>query len=157
MTYARNTDVSPEQTKAEIERTLRRYGADQFMYGYDRQQGIVGFRAFGRSVRFLVPLPDPKEERFLYTPARRYERSAKQQAEAYEQEAKRIWRALLLAIKAKLEVVESGIATFEEEFMSYIVLPDNTTVGQWMTPQIAKAYEEGLMPSLLPALGTGSE
>lgn len=33
MAYAENTSVSSEKSRAEIERTLQKYGADQFMYG----------------------------------------------------------------------------------------------------------------------------
>lgn len=156
MTYARNTEVSPDKTRGEIERTLARYGADQFMYGYDRNRGIVGFRAFGRSVRFIVPLPNPDEKRFWYPPSRNVKRTPASAREQYEAEVRRIWRALLLAIKAKLEVVESGIATFEDEFMAYIMLPNGSTVGEWMAPQVAAAYETGTMPNLLPALGSGT-
>jgi hypothetical protein len=35
MAYAANTTVAPEKSRAEIERTLRRYGADAFSYGYE--------------------------------------------------------------------------------------------------------------------------
>jgi hypothetical protein len=66
------------------------------------------------------------------------------------------WRALALAIKAKLEAVESGIATFEEEFMAYIVLPDGQTVGEFLSPQIEAAYSSGRMPPLLPGIGETS-
>ena len=31
--YAQQTQVSTDKSRAEIERTLQRYGADQFMYG----------------------------------------------------------------------------------------------------------------------------
>ncbi|MCH8878151.1 MAG: hypothetical protein IIA89_15260, partial [Chloroflexi bacterium] len=51
---------------------------------------------------------------------------------------------------AKLEAVEVGIATFDEEFLSYIVLPDNTTVGEHLLPQVAKSYLDGSMPLMLP-------
>lgn len=153
MTYARGTEVPVENTKAEIERVLRRYGADQFMYGYDLEKGLVGFRAGGRAVRFMIPLPSMGEERFRLTPERGLQRTRSAQEKAWEAEVRRLWRALLLAIKAKLEVVESGISTFEEEFMAYIVLPNGSTVGQWMAPQIERAYEHGQMPSMLPALG----
>jgi hypothetical protein len=55
-----------------------------------------------------------------------------------------------LAVKAKLEVVESGISTFEDEFMPHIVLPSGQTVSEWMGPQITAAYLSGLMPPMLP-------
>lgn len=41
-------------------------------------------------------------------------------------EHRRRWRALLLGIKAKLEYVQSGIATFDEEFLAHIVIDDRT-------------------------------
>jgi hypothetical protein len=71
-----------------------------------------------------------------------------------EQACRQRWRALALAIKAKLEAVEAGITSFEDEFMAHIVLPDGSTFGRWARPQIAKVYEENTMPSLL-ALGAG--
>jgi hypothetical protein len=52
-------------------------------------------------------------------------------------------------------VVESGISTFEQEFLAHIILPDNSTVGDWIGPQIEQAYETGAMPPMLPALGAG--
>ena len=63
------------------------------------------------------------------------------------------WRALLLVIKAKLEAVTAGISTIETEFLANIVLPDNTTAGEWMIPQIDQAYRTGQMPPMLPAAG----
>jgi hypothetical protein len=35
----------------------------------------------------------------------------------------RRWRALLLMIKAKVEAVESGVVTFEDEWLAHFVLP----------------------------------
>lgn len=67
--------------------------------------------------------------------------------------ARQRWRALALAIKAKLEAVETGIATFEEEFLNYIVLPDGVTVGEFIRPQIETAYATGTMPKMLPGIG----
>lgn len=59
------------------------------------------------------------------------------------------WRALALVIKAKLEAVAAGITTIEDEFLAHTVLPDGQTVGEFMQPQIAIAYERGSMPTTL--------
>ena len=59
------------------------------------------------------------------------------------------WRALALVIKAKLEAVEAGIVTFEEEFAMHMVLPNGQTVGEWVVPQINQAYELNQMPALM--------
>lgn len=66
-----------------------------------------------------------------------------------EKEGRRRWRCLVIAIKAKLECVESGITTLEDEFMAHIVLPNGQTVGHVMLPQINASYEDGEMPPLL--------
>lgn len=84
-------------------------------------------------------------------------RSPSTQETAYDQAVRQKWRALALVIKAKLEAVESGITVFDDEFMAHIALPDGQTVGQFMRPQIVKAYETGSMPPLLPAPSKGDE
>lgn len=55
----------------------------------------------------------------------------------------------MLAIKSKLESVESGIEQFDEAFMAQIVLPDGRTMAEYAMPQIAKSYTSGTMPPLL--------
>ena len=152
MTYAEKTSVSAEKSRAEIERTLQRYGADQFMYGWEEGQAMVGFRMYGRQVRFLLPMPDRTAREFTHTPSRGKPRSESQAFEAWEQACRQRWRALFLVIKAKMEAAEAGISTFEEEFLANTVLPNNTTVGQFMLPQVRTAYESGDMPKMLPHL-----
>lgn len=153
--YAADTSVSSEASRAEIERTLVRYNADQFMYGWDRTQAVIQFRMENRHIRFLLPMPDRDDDQFKLTPAKRYERSPEDQMKAWEQACRQRWRALALVVKAKLEAVESGITSFEDEFASFIVLPNGTTVGDWLHPQIAQAYDTGTMPNML-ALGPGN-
>lgn len=154
MRFAENTKVSAEQSRSEIEKTLTRYGADAFAYGTDGNQAMVQFRMRSRMVKFLVPLPDAAEYR--KSPAGR-SRTDLQVKEAVAQAARQRWRALLLAIKAKLEVVESGIATFDQEFLPYLMLPNGQTVGDVTLPQLEIAYSTGRMPrALLPGLPEGA-
>lgn len=147
--YAANTDVSAAKSRAEIETTLSRYGADQFMYGWAEGRAVIGFRMEGRFVRFEMPMPDANDEAFTLTPTGR-DRSQKAQEDAYDQAVRQRWRALLLVIKAKLEAVEAEITTFEEEFLAHIVMPDGSTVGATAVPAIAEAYRTGKFPQLLP-------
>ena len=152
--YAEGTEVSTERSKAEIERILARYGADQFMSGWDSSRAFLGFRVQDRMVRIHLPLPDRNAEEFQLTPSKRWERSESDRIKAYEKACRQRWRALALVVKAKLEAVETGIATFDEEFLSYILLPDNTTVGEHLLPQVAQTYLDGSMPPMLPAGST---
>lgn len=150
--YAEKTSVDASKSRAEIERILIRYGADQFMYGWDDNseslKAIVAFRMNNRYIKFFLPMPSKSE--FSVTQGRKHKRSPELALKAWEQATRQRWRALALVIKAKLEAVESGITEFESEFMAHIVLPDGRTVGQYMLPQIATAYDKGKMPGLLP-------
>ena len=148
--YAAGTEVSADRSKTEIEKTLARYGADQFMYGWEASRAIIGFRVQGKMVRLSLSLPDRSSDESLLTPSRRWRRSPAEAEMAYEQAVRQRWRALALVVKAKLEAIEAGIATFEEEFQSYIVLPHNSTVGDRMLRQVEHAYLSGEMPRMLP-------
>lgn len=147
--YAEGTEVSADRSRAEIERTLERYGADGFMYGWEGNQAVVAFRMHGRMLRFGLPLP--AREAFRLTPTGRT-RTSNAADEAWRLATRQRWRALALVIKAKLEAVESGITSFEQEFLGNILLPDGQTVGDWMRPQIEQAYLTGQMSALLPLL-----
>jgi len=149
--YASNTTVSSNKSRDEIERTLTRYGASAFAYATEGTRAMVQFDMDGRRVRFVLPLPDQNEREFTHTPGRGTKRTEAKRFDAWEQSCRQAWRALALVVKAKLEAIESKITTFDDEFMAHLVLPDGGTVGEFMRPQIANAYELGEMPKLLSA------
>lgn len=94
----------------DIERVVLRYGASEFGTFHTSNMAVVMFVCHGRKVKFELQLPES------------------------QQQLRQRWRALLLAIKAKLEVVETGISTFEEEFLAHIVVgAEDLTVYQKLT------------------------
>jgi len=141
--YAQQTSVSVEKSKADIERLLMKYGAAKFGLGWDLVGATIGFQLSGRYIRFTLPLPDKGSKEFMYTPEKKRMRSTEESLKAWEQACRQKWRALALVIKAKLEAVESGITTFEDEFMANIVMPGGKTVSEMVRPEIAQAYESG--------------
>lgn len=149
--YATGTDVSADRSRAEIESTLRRFGADQFTSGWDitSSVAVVGFRLAGRMVRMTLPLPTIDDPMVALTPGGS-KRSAEQRDTEMAKETRRRWRSLLLVVKAKLTAVSDGISTLEREFLADVVLPDGRTAGEFLAPQIALAYADGSMPALLP-------
>jgi hypothetical protein len=147
--YAATTAVSSEHRRAEIERTLRRYGADGFAYATQRDRAMVEFIMTGRRIRFTLTLPDRTDERFTQTPTGR-DRSPAAVEKEYEQAVRQSWAALALVIKAKLEAIEAGISTVDSEFLAAIVLPDGGTVGERTVPQLDAAYAGNGLPALMP-------
>jgi hypothetical protein len=151
--YAEGTTVPAERSQAEIGETVRRYGAQGFMFGWEDSHAMIAFRVGERQVRFLLDLPDPAAKEFTLTPTGQKRRDP---GAAYDAELRRRWRCLALAIKAKLESVATGITTFEDEFLAHIVLPDGSTVSDHVHQQITEAWRTGgRMPGLLPQLGPG--
>ena len=155
MKYAAQTEVPADRSRSEIEKTLVRYGATKFAYGWEGDAAMIGFVANGRHIRFLLPLPDKTSTEFTRTPARGNLKTPEQAIASWEQACKQKWRALALYVKATLEAVESGIVTFEEAFEAHTLLPNGQTVGQYIQPQIREAYLTGSMPKMLPMLGAG--
>jgi hypothetical protein len=153
--YAAKTEVSANKSREEIERTLQRYGATGFIYGWQDSSAIVGFTMNGKQIKFLLQMPDRNDKQFTeyqrgYSTYYREESAA---AKLWEQATRQRWRALALCVKAKLEAVEAGISTFENEFLAHIVLADGQTVGDWIQPQLDTVYLTGKMPPLLPGMG----
>lgn len=146
--FAQGTSVSVEKSEAEIKTLLRRYGAEGFASGWDSTRAFVGFKRNNLTIRFVLTMPDPKHRRFTHTEARGLPRSQRDAEIAWEQECRRAWRALALVIKAKLEAVETGISTFESEFMAHIVLHNGKTMGEQFIPQI-EAYSKSGKPAQL--------
>lgn len=154
--FAKHTSVDVYRTKAEIEKVITRYGATQFIQGWEDETGIlkavVQFKMNDRYIKFVIDMPSKNDSRFHLTPGRKTKRSPDHAFKSWEQSIRQKFRALLLVIKAKLESVESGISEFESEFLAHILLPDGKTVGQHMIPQIAESYKNKKMPLMLPDL-----
>lgn len=151
MAYADNTSVPVERSRAEIERIVSSAGADAFSSGWRGDDAAISFRLRDRYVRFTLTVPKIEDCRF---DARdRYGNRMRQTDDGrrrkHDQERRRLWRCLLLVIKGKCEAVASGIVTFEQEFLPYIVLPDGRTLAEAVVPAIDEAYRTGAMPTTL--------
>jgi hypothetical protein len=143
--YANDTAVPPEKSRMEIEATLRKYGARSFAFAQDDTRSMIGFEMNGRRVKFLLPMPriDEEEIAFVGEGHRRKRREGQALQRAFDQAIRQRWRALALAIKAKLEAVEVGIVTFDQEFLAHIMLPNGETVGDRALPAVNEAYKRG--------------
>ena len=127
--YAERTKVSVSQSKGDIEKLIKRYGADGFGIMELSGNVQVAFRMQDRNILFRMTSPEQAQA----------ERS--------------LWRALLLTIKGKLESAERGIETFEEAFLANIVMPDGRTVSDHTLAAIEDHYAgRGNNVPLLPKM-----
>ncbi|MCK5633256.1 hypothetical protein KAH94_05870 [bacterium] len=149
--FAEKTTVSSDKSRVEIEKNLSRYGATSFLYGWSDGSAMIMFEMKSRRIKFVLPIPDKNSKEFSLTPSGRKKRNPVQIEQAYDQAVRQKWRSLNFSIKAKLVTIDEGISTFEDEFLSHIILPDGSSVGSFMIPQIKKAYETAKMPLMLSA------
>lgn len=148
MAYAEKTSVSPAKSRNEIEATLKRYGAEEFGFATRAGRAAIQFTLEGRQVLFEISLPDESDPAITRTATGKARTTAQREA-ALDQALRQRWRALFLVVKAKLEAVESGIVTFEQEFLAHVMLPGGGTVYSQAGPAIASAYETGAPTPLL--------
>lgn len=148
MAYAKDTKVPVIQSRGEIERLLSAHKCTKFGTAVDHEhhRAQVQFEAHKRVIRFEIALPDPKDPQWKRIKGRYLQRTQAGVDQVVDQEERTRWRALLLVIKAKLEAIESGIATFEDEFLAHVLLPNEQTVAQYIGPMVDEVYKTGRMP-----------
>lgn len=138
--YAYGTKVSVQSSQFEIQRILSRFKASGFAFMQEpgSRKAMVLFQVKDRRIRFDVPEPT----------------NARSRAPAdLDLETMRLWRSLAMAIKSKLDIIESGIATFEEEFLPYTLVNGNETFYQAsQNPEFAPMLSG---PSMAIALSGG--
>ena len=159
--YATNTGVSVAKSRDELERVLHRYGATGFGYVNQGTRVAVEFQCWPdgetpRRVRFLMELPDPDSREFTHTPSQGHRREIGKQQVLWEQACRSKWRALVLVVKAKLEAIEAGISTFDEEFLAHLLTADGRTVYQHARDQMASIEQGGSSLMLPQAAGGGA-
>lgn len=132
--YAQDTEVPVSRSQEELKSLLRRAGAGQVLMFDDMESKriLCGFTLAGRQFRIKASTERPSRRCVV---------------EQLEREA---WRAMLLIVKAKLEVVAMGNSTIEEEFMANLMLPSGETLAEHALPLVQQAYDSGVMPKLLP-------
>mgnify|MGYP001565472632 CR=1 FL=1 len=135
--YAAKTSVTVERSKTQIELLLKEFKASAVMMATNDTRAMVVFTMAERNVKFILPLPQESEF------------TGQWRREQFSQATRTRWRALYLALRAKLEMAATGITTFEDEFLSHIVMPDGQSVGEITRPRIAQAYKSGEVRPLL--------
>src|SRR5579859_6001729 len=102
--YAEDTLVPVAQSRQEIHDLLARYGATAEGVNQDHLVPaiIIVFRLHERHIRITQRLPRPDEARFTKG-HNGYLRHKSDAIAAYEQELRRVWRTLVLQLKARLE------------------------------------------------------
>jgi len=150
MAYAENTTVPVSRSQAELLRILEKHGCDDIVQANSkgRQKLIIQFSYEGIPCRLALPIPSPQEERF-HLHGSGWKLSATEAEKKYQKELRRIWRCLVLIVKARFEELDAELFSAQEVLAPWLVLPCGATVGE--------ALREGgdsLIKKLEKAMGT---
>jgi hypothetical protein len=148
--YASGTTVPEERSRVALEQLLVRYGASGFAYAWKDGLAQVAFEYNGWPVQISVVLPRQGDEEFTLTETGK-DRAPAVALKAWEQAKRQQWRSILLIVQAKFEAILAGAATFEDEFLAYLRLPDGLTVGDHMRPRLVGGLK-GKSQLALPGL-----
>lgn len=135
--YAERTRVSESKSRADIEAELRRHDCDQIAVFTEATQVCFGFVKENRMYRFGIELPVAG-------------------VAGANQERRRLLRTMFLYIKGRLNAVEDGLKTFEDEFLPNAVLADGHTVIEHAREQYAAITAGGDRPTRLLLPGATS-
>lgn len=128
--FAEGTSVAIDKSRAEVETLLERHGASHVAIMRSPEESIVVFQIGVLRVRRAVQVPTQGS------------------AEARDREHRRRWRALVLILKAKLEMITGGESTMEREFLADMMLPNGETVESEFLPKLLQALQANKQPRL---------
>lgn len=146
MTYAAGTNVPTERSRAEIEKTLARYGATRFGTMTEPDGATIYFEHKGRQIQLRVPMPARDDKQFTRNRQSSWRTVTNAERDRrYDQEYRRRWRVLLITVKAMLEAVDSKVLTFDQAFLAHIVIPGTAkTLGDALLPRLDAIHAGGL-------------
>ena len=151
--YAADTKVPVDQSRREIEALLAKAGADSIAVVSEPHQAMIAFRMRGSAYRFTLPIPAIDQLR-----ARRAKEGLRTESLAVmqrqrDQLIRSRWRALLLALKAKIEAARAGIIDLEVALMPFAIIPGGRIVADEVLPKLAEMRTSGRVVPLLPGAG----
>ena len=136
--YAATTKVTVEQSKNELQQLLSKHGATHVGVFADEigARAVVVFALNERRYQLDIPMPsmsevgeslsDKKSKQKHQPPDDKMFEWARVQ---WDQACRARWRAVVLLVKAKLEIVRIHGSTIEHEFLADMVLPGGMTVA----------------------------
>ena len=127
--YAEGTDVLVAKSQEEVRKlVVDKMGAQKYGTMADRAREFVIFELAGvpHSIKVLP-----------------YDTEA---------EHRRVWRCVVLLVKALWTLVESEMLTVEQALLPTVALPGGQSLAEALTGQVRGALQQGIMPQLFPAL-----
>jgi hypothetical protein len=129
--FAEGTKVSVESSRGEISGILAKHGCMRMAWATEPRGDTLQFELDDKQFRFAMKRPTAEEVRARDGHEYTYPHNVDWELKA-EAEWRRVWRANVLLLKAKLEFIDGGDTTLEKEFMPYLVMKGGRTLGDFI-------------------------
>jgi len=137
MTLPYSTATSGRRALEEIEKILRKFGCQKFASGADYENGdiFVDFEHNGRPIRFKANAKGYAAAWLRDNPwsSRKHCAKSDHERKAIELGQVAVYSILRDAIKGQVAAIETGVWTFEEAFLSHVMLPNGRRVIEEIT------------------------
>ena len=137
MSYASKTSVPIGQSQVEVRKILMKSGADGVAIAETMQGSSTQFIFEGKPYKFTIMYPDRNDERFTHTNKGKKRTSVQLESEL-EAEKRRLWRCMVLYIKACLEAHTNGLVNLKRSMVGNMQLPNGKTFYEAIDNDLAR-------------------
>jgi hypothetical protein len=137
MSYAKGTSVTVGKSMEAIRKILMGNKATAVGVFESAQAGAIQFYFEGIPFKYVVKYPVIAEKEVCYTKGNQ-RRTDAQKLKYIENEKRRLWRCLVLFIKAAIEAHNQGISDLKKTLVASMLLPSGETMYQKIENNIDK-------------------
>lgn len=137
MSYASNTNVSVDKSMSQVRQMLTRNKSQGVAIAETEEGAATQFIFDNKPYKFVIRYPSKTEERIAFTNSGRPRTESKIDIEI-ESEKRRLWRCMVLYIKAAIEAHNNGLVDFKRSMVGYMLLPSGKTFYQEIESNIPR-------------------
>lgn len=128
-----STKIDADKTASEISRCLSNHGAHSILTDYNEEEGYVEALSFQiRIGEQVVAFRLPSDWRPVLTILEN-DRKVPRRMATREQAVRVAWRIIKDWVEAQMALVETKMATTQEVFLPYAIMPDGKTLAERIT------------------------
>lgn len=135
--YANKTKVPVSQSINAVRSLLQKHGADAVAIIETNKGAACQFVFEDKQYKMVVHYPSEDNDIVKYSPQGKL-RTESQIASEIESEKRRVWRSLLLFLKAAIEAHYSQVVDLKRSLLSSMVLKSGKTFYQEVEPRLAQ-------------------
>ena len=126
MSYANKTSVPVERSMIQVRQILQKHKVQAVAIAETDEGAATKFVFEGKPYQFVIKYPMISQESVMFTPSGKQRTGAQKLAEI-ESEKRRLWRCMVLYIKAAIEAHVNGLVDLKRSMIGHMLLPSGKT------------------------------